>query len=105
MPHGYAVAWGLVVDLVLSHLKLGFSSDSLRNVTSLVENTYGRLLFDCKDYPQLIDYMTPMDKKNAGDGTIAFTLLRKPGDVDVSCTATPEEISTALDIFRDLLHI
>ncbi len=104
VPHGYAVAWGLVVDLVLSHLKLGFSSDSLRNVTSLVENTYGRLLFDCKDYPQLIDYMRH-DKKNAGDGTIAFTLLRKPGDVDVSCTATPEEISTALDIFRDLLHI
>lgn len=104
VPHGYAVAWGLVVDLVLSHMRLGFPSTLLREVASLVETTYGALPIDCRDYPALIEYMRH-DKKNVGDGTITFTLLKAPGEVDVTCTATPDEISTALDIFRDLLHI
>jgi 3-dehydroquinate synthase len=104
VAHGYAVAWGLVVDLVLSHLKLGFPSAMLRNVAGLVEELYGRLPLECKHYPALLEYMRH-DKKNAGDGTIAFTLLKAPGEVDVNCTATPEEITAALDIFRDLLHI
>lgn len=104
VPHGYAVAWGLVVDMVLSHLKLGFPSDVLRGITSFIEENYGRLAIDCGDYDALVDIMRH-DKKNAGDGTISFTLLKAPGEVDVNCTATPQEIAAALDIFRDLMHI
>ncbi len=104
VPHGYAVAWGLVVDMVLSHLRLGFPSDVLRGITAFIEENYGRIAIDCGDYDSLIEIMRH-DKKNAGDGTISFTLLKAPGEVDVNCTATPQEIAAALDIFRDLMHI
>ncbi|MDE6652174.1 MAG: 3-dehydroquinate synthase [Paramuribaculum sp.] len=104
VPHGYAVAWGLVVDLVLSHIQLGFPSETLRAVSAFIEENYGRIAIDCSDYDTLVEIMRH-DKKNAGDGSISFTLLRAPGEVDVNRTATPEEISVALDIFRDLLHI
>ncbi|MDE5687849.1 MAG: 3-dehydroquinate synthase [Paramuribaculum sp.] len=104
VPHGYAVAWGLVVDLVLSHLKLGFPSALLRQVAQYVLDTYNVPDINCTDYPRIVEYMRH-DKKNAGDGTISFTLLSAPGQVDVSCTAEPDEITAALDIFRDLMHI
>ncbi|MDE6264834.1 MAG: 3-dehydroquinate synthase [Paramuribaculum sp.] len=104
VPHGYAVAWGLVVDMVLSHLRLGFPSDVLRSITAFIEENYGRIAIGCGDYDTLIDIMRH-DKKNSGDGTISFTLLKAPGEVDVNCTATPQEIAAALDIFRDLMHI
>lgn len=104
VPHGYAVAWGLIVDLVLSHLQLGFPSETLRQAAAFIEENYGRIAIDCGDYDALIEIMRH-DKKNAGDGSISFTLLRAPGEVDVNRTASPAEIAAALDIFRDLLHI
>ena len=104
VPHGYAVAWGLVIDLILSHLRHGFSSETLRGAAAFIEENYGRIAFDCSDYDALIDIMRH-DKKNAGDGNISFTLLHSPGNPDVTATASPEEITAALDIFRDLFHI
>lgn len=104
VPHGYAVAWGLIVDMVLSHLRHGFPADTLRSAAAFIEENYGRIEIDCNSYDGLIDIMRH-DKKNAGDGTISFTLLRAPGDVDVCSTATPQEITAAFDIFRDLMHI
>lgn len=104
VPHGYAVAWGLVTDLVLSHLKLGFPSSTLREVARYVLETYGVPDINCADYPRIVGFMRH-DKKNAGDGTISFTLLSAPGQVDVNRTADEQEITAALDIFRDLMHI
>lgn len=69
-----------------------------------VLDTYNVPDINCTDYPRIVEYMRH-DKKNAGDGTISFTLLSAPGQVDVSCTAEPDEITAALDIFRDLMHI
>lgn len=104
VPHGFAVAWGLVIDLVLSHLQLGFPSSTLTAVASFVRDNYPAPAITCDDYPTIIEYMRH-DKKNRGDGTIAFTLLKAPGNVDTNCIAEPTQIKTALDIFRDLLSI
>lgn len=104
VPHGYAVAWGLVVDLILSHMKLRFPSAELQAVARFVREHYGAPAITCRDYPQLIDIMRH-DKKNRSASDINFTLLSAPGEVRIDCTATPDEISAALDIFRDLLGI
>lgn len=104
VPHGYAVAWGLVVDLILSHMSLGFPSGDLHKVATFVERNYGPIGITCNDYPQLLEYMRH-DKKNASVNEITFSLLEAPGKVKLGHTATPDEISVALDIFRDLMHI
>ncbi len=103
-PHGIAVAHGIVVDLVLSHLNLGFPSDTLQAVASFVRENYPAPAFDCKDYPRLIEFMQH-DKKNTSPDAINFTLLRKPGDVQTDCIVSPEQIKVAFDIARDLLGV
>lgn len=102
IPHGYAVAWGLVAELVLSHLQLKFPAETLHRVASYVKESYGYFDIDCDDYPSLLQLMAH-DKKNASPDRINFTLLRKPGDPVTDCTASAEEIKAALDIYRDLI--
>lgn len=104
VPHGYAVAWGLVVELVLSHMKLSFPGDDLHRYASYVHDNYGAFSFCCDDYPKLVELMRH-DKKNADTSVINFSLLKNIGECVTDCTASPEEICAAFDIYRDLMHV
>ncbi len=104
IPHGYAVAWGLVVELVLSHVKAGFPSSELTRLAGYVLENYGAFNICCDDYPRLLEFMHH-DKKNADASQINFTLLKDIGQIQIDCVAAEEEIKTALDIYCDLMHI
>lgn len=104
IPHGHAVAIGLVADLVLSNLKFGFPSETLGRLAGYVKTFYPSHPISCADYPALIELMRH-DKKNRSHDEINFTLLRRPGDVIVDCAVSADEIQEALDITRDLLAI
>lgn len=104
IPHGYAVAWGLVVELVLSHIILGFPSDELQRFAAYVLENYGAYEITCDDYPALVADMR-QDKKNSSPDNINFTLLENVGVPRININATAEQIGGALDIYRDLMHI
>ncbi len=104
IPHGYAVACGLVVELVLSHMLLGFPSADLHQFATYVLDNYGVPYINCRDYPELLRLMHH-DKKNLNPRDVNFTLLRSVGDPVIDTTATDQQITTALDLTRDLLHI
>lgn len=104
IPHGYAVAWGLIVELVLSHMQLQFPSVELQRLATYIYENYGSFNITCEDYPALLEYMRH-DKKNDSTSSINFTLLHDVGNLKIDCTATEDEIKSALDIFRDLFHI
>lgn len=97
--HGYAVAWGLVCELYLSVVKMGFPTERMRQVVRFIFDNYGRMPISCNDYPTLIELMTH-DKKNVA-GKINFTLLGAVGDIRINQTATKEEIEEALDFYRE----
>lgn len=97
--HGYAVAYGLVVELYLSCVKIGFPTDKMRQTVSFIHEHYGRMAVTCDDYPRLIELMHH-DKKNTGTA-INFTLLADVGDIQINQTATEEEICEALDFYRE----
>ena len=78
VPHGVAVAWGLVTELVLSHMLLGFPSAPLHALAAYIKERYPAPAFTCDDYPALLRLMAS-DKKNATATHINFTLLRAPG--------------------------
>ncbi len=99
VPHGYAVAWGLVCELYLSAQKTGFPKDKLYQTLQFIRETYGVYQFDCKQYEQLYEYMTH-DKKNQS-GIINFTLMAGIGDIRIDQTATKEEIMEMLDFYRE----
>lgn len=103
VPHGYAVAWGLVVEMVLSHMQREFPTEWLRRIADYVRTHYGAPAITCADYPRLLELMHH-DKKNL-DNRINFTLLDTPGKVVIDCTASEADIEVALDIFRDLFAI
>ena len=97
--HGYAVAWGMIVELYLSVVKTGFPQDKMRQTVAFIKENYGRMAISCDDYPHLIELMHH-DKKNQGNN-INFTLLGGIGDIRINQTATEEEIKDALDFYRE----
>lgn len=99
MLHGYAVAYGIIVELYLSATKMGFPTDKMRQTVHFILDNYGRYPITCDDYPALLELMTH-DKKNIA-GTINFTLLSSVGGIEINQTATKEEIFEALDFYRE----
>ena len=97
--HGYAVAWGMIVELYLCCVKTGFPQDKMRQTVAFIKENYGRMPITCDDYPHLIELMHH-DKKNQGNA-INFTLLGRIGDIRINQTASEEEIKEALDFYRE----
>lgn len=103
VAHGYAVAWGLVVETVLSHMILGFPSDDLYALASFVKQNYGAPSVTCEHYDRLIALMRH-DKKSAA-GEINCTLLRQCGEPTINNKIDVDSLQSALDIMRDLLGV
>jgi 3-dehydroquinate synthase len=101
--HGYAVAWGLVCELILSQQQVGFPSEMLYEIAHFVRDNYGSLNFTCGDYNSFIELMRH-DKKNEGE-EINFTLLSSVGVPALNHSANKEQIGVVLDIYRDLMGI
>ena len=103
VPHGYAVAWGLVAEAVLSHLLLKFPSEDVHRLGHFVRDNYRDFPFTCDDYDELLELMRH-DKKSR-DGEITCTLLAAIGDFRIDQTVTPDDVTAALDILRDQLGV
>lgn len=97
--HGYAVAYGLICELYLSCIKLGFPASRMRQTVNYVKEIYGTYNFSCNDYDCLYELMKH-DKKNVSS-KINFTLLEDIGKVKINQTATESEIFEAFDFFRE----
>ena len=104
IPHGYAVAFGILLEMIISHSLENFPSEEIyRYATYLKDNGYGSPEIDCKDYDEIIELMHH-DKKNDTQGSINFTLLSAPGTPLIDRTASETEILASLDIFRDIME-
>lgn len=99
IPHGFAVAWGLVCELYLSLIKFGFDKNILMKIARFVKENYGTYSFDCKHYPHLYELMLH-DKKNEFS-LVNFTLLKAVGEIEINQTASQKEIDECLDFLRE----
>ena len=97
--HGYAVAWGLVMELYLSAMKCGFPSEVFHQIEAYVREYYGKFHYECKHYDRLVGFIRH-DKKNVGE-TINFTLLGGIGDIRINQACGLEEIEQMLDYYRE----
>lgn len=97
--HGYAVAFGLICELYLSCIKLGFPTEKMRQTVNYIKDVYGTYQFTCDDYDDLFELMKH-DKKNISSH-INFSLLEDIGKVKINQTASKEEIFEAFDFFRE----
>ena len=101
--HGYAVAWGIVCELYLSHIKTGFPKEKMRQTIQFIKENYGAFAFNCKQYDRLYELMLH-DKKNTA-GIINFTLLKEVGAICLNQTADKETIFEVLDFYRECMGI
>lgn len=102
IPHGYAVAWGMIGELYLSHLKTGFPKEKLRQIVSFIKESYGTFFFTCPQYHRLYRLMLH-DKKNTQSDRVNFTLLQDIGKIKINQTITQAEIFDALDFYRECM--
>lgn len=99
VPHGYAVAWGMIVELYLSHRICGFPKEKLLTTVRFIQQHYGAFAISCDDYDRLRE-IARHDKKNVDD-QINFTLLSDTGKVRIDQTAGEGLFFEALDFYRD----
>ena len=105
VAHGFAVAHGLLIEMIVSHLKTGFASANLYPMADLLRQAYmPPLAITCDDYPRLLELMSH-DKKNMQANAINFTLLSDIGKPMIDQIVDEETIKVALDLYRDLLGI
>ncbi len=99
VPHGYAVMWGLIGEMYISHLQLGFPSNQFSQIVRIVKDYYGSCPVKCSDYDEIIAIMRH-DKKNM-HSEINFTLLADVGKVYINQSASVETIKEAIDFIRE----
>ena len=103
VPHGYAVAWGLVAEAVLSHMSQGFPTQDLYDLAGFVKDNYGAPAITCDHYDRLITLMRHDKKSIAGE--INCTLLKQCGSFTIDNSIDEETLKSALDILRDLMGV
>lgn len=99
VPHGYAVAWGMIGELYLSHIREGFPLTAMRQFSRLLHELYGACPITCNHYDALFGLMKH-DKKNCADN-IRCVLLANIGIPKLDCILQRDEIDEALDFIRE----
>lgn len=101
LPHGNAVAHGMLVALILSHIELGFDSQEITHYSRFLKENYGPAVISCEEIDLAIEKMS-RDKKNSSYGVPNFTLLRSLGVPEINCQPSISSIRESLEIYRDL---
>lgn len=101
VTHGKAVAHGILVALILSHMKLGLSSAEIHHYKNFLKDYYGAALMECNDMELVVNKMNS-DKKNHTYGEPAFTLLKEIGEPEINCIPTQQELKEALELYIDM---
>ena len=96
--HGEAIAVGMIAEAFLSHQQLGLDETALDEITHFLQQIYLPKALDPATFPELLKLMSN-DKKNSGRA-INFSLLPKPGSVQVNQTSTSTEIVGSLTYFN-----
>jgi len=98
--HGYAVAAGMICEAHLSFQKDMLSEEDLNSIVKVLNEIYPKIVLDKEDTKALLPKMKN-DKKNISD-EINFSLLNGIGKATYNCTASAEQISTAISYYKAL---
>ncbi len=98
--HGEAVVHGIVISLLLSVDKLGFSQQMAKKIINTLFVHFPKITFTDEDILWLIHQMK-QDKKNMRQA-ILFVLLKDIGEPQFDVEVTEEEIVAVLKKYQDL---
>lgn len=104
VTHGYAVAHGMLVALILSAMLLNFDSMEVAHYRNFLRKYYPQPLMVCGDMDEIIQKMNS-DKKNFNYGQPVFTLLKELGVPEINLMPSQLEIRQALEIYLSYLGL
>lgn len=99
--HGIAVAYGMLAEAYLSHLKLALDKNDLEEISESIRRKYGTLKLEESSFEKLYQLMQH-DKKNEQD-KILFTLISEIGTVSINETCVKEQVFEALSYLKEQL--
>lgn len=106
VPHGIAIAAGIIAELYLSRLRhRSFAADHFYNVLEYIKRAFPAVHFSCRDYPAIIERCLRDKKNNALPNQVAAVLLRTLGEPEMAYDLTTEVIEEALDFYRDYMQV
>jgi len=91
-PHGFAVAWGMVIEAELSDQ---LPTASVHKIKTEIKNRYSICPISKSSIPELLDLMKN-DKKNENEN-INFTLLSQIGESIINQNVESEKLSQVLN--------
>jgi 3-dehydroquinate synthase len=98
IPHGFAIAWGLVMELALatkSSPKVEATESLHQTIKSIVEGLYDPIHYAQADIPALMNYIRA-DKKNNHD-KLLFSMAFAPGECDFNISVSAETVIQVLN--------
>ncbi|MDE5869992.1 MAG: 3-dehydroquinate synthase [Muribaculaceae bacterium] len=102
VPHGTAVAHGILVALILSHLRLKADSILIHQYRNrILVPLFPKLNINCNDTDNLLELISH-DKKNT-DGRITFILLSEIASPVISADTPLHDIRAAIELYHDLM--
>lgn len=101
VPHGVAVAHGLLIALILGNSIAALDSAWVTAYARWLRNNYPVLPVTCRDYRELWD-MACHDKKNLSGSQPNFVLLSSPGNPVMDVGVERREFDAALDLYQEL---
>ena len=98
--HGYAVAYGMIAELYLSHKVCDLPLVTVTELSNWLIDTYGKYTIEESQFGELYQLMTH-DKKNEGT-RVNFTLIPAIGEVAINQNCDKNLILEALDYFKKM---
>ena len=95
--HGEAIASGIIIELYISHLTLGFPLKKVELCTKHINNLFPKVKLTNNEIMYLYDIMR-FDKKNYKDNT-NFVLLKDVGNYVIDQTATKNSIDAGINYY------
>jgi 3-dehydroquinate synthase len=95
LHHGYAVAYGMIIESILSEEYAGLDEKQANYIRKFLNSIYGDIPFTSADIPQLLEFMLS-DKKN-DNSLINFTLLDKTGGYKINNYLSSDEVKRVLN--------
>ncbi|MDE6296577.1 MAG: 3-dehydroquinate synthase, partial [Muribaculaceae bacterium] len=102
VPHGTAIAHGILVALILSHIRLKADSILIHQYRNkILVPLFPKLNISCHDTDTLLELISH-DKKNS-DGKITFILLSEIASPVISLDPPLPAIRAAIELYHDLM--
>ncbi|MDC1105973.1 3-dehydroquinate synthase [Prolixibacteraceae bacterium] len=103
--HGYAVAWGMIAELYLSHLKKALPLETVDRYTDKIIKVFGTppIRINESEHNKLMLWVAK-DKKNEGN-KVNFTLLSKIGAFCINQGAKPNEVIESIVYLTEKTNI